>query len=370
MKFSIYQSDLAAALSIVARAVPSRATLPVLGNVFLKVDMDNMLTVCGTNLELGIKTRVPCGVSMAGETTLPAKTLAELVGTFPKEIIDLELDERTETMKLNCGKSKSTLKGVPGSEFPPMPDVEFGNGAVEFPAADLRRIIQQVVFTASTDEARPVLTGVLVELNGNIATFASADGFRLSRREYTLSKDVKQPASIIIPAKALSEVAKAASDGTVKMFIRDGRGQVVFQCGNTEITSQLIDGNFPDFKQVIPSKSSTRVTVDTTAFVKACKQAEIFARESNNIAKLNLDGVLDLLTISATSEETGQSQTSINCDVYGEMTIAFNIKFLREALEVFSTAQVVLELNNPQSPGVLVSPDSRDFVHVIMPMHL
>ena len=151
MKFSIYQQDLAAALSTVARAVPSRSSLPVLGNVFLKVDMDNMLTLAATNLELGIKTRVPCGVSMAGETTLPAKTLMELVGTFPKEIVDLELDPRNETMRLNCGKSKSFLKGVPGSEFPPMPDVEMGNAAVEFPAADIRRIIHQVVFTASTD---------------------------------------------------------------------------------------------------------------------------------------------------------------------------------------------------------------------------
>lgn len=381
MKFSIFQSDLAAALSTVSRAVPSRATLPVLSNVFLKAGMDNTLTVCGTNLELGIKTRVSCGVEMAGETTLPAKTLAELVGTFPKEIIDLELDPRTETMRLTCGKSKSTLKGVPGSEFPPMPDVEFGNGAVEFPAADLRRIIQQVVFTASTDEARPVLTGVLVELNGNTATFASADGFRLSRREYRLSKDVKQPNSIIVPAKSLSEVAKAAGE-TVRMAI-NVFGKVTFQCGDTEITSQLIDGNFPDFRQVIPAKSSTRVAVETSAFIKACKQAEIFARESNNIAKFEIayieakdeenGGLIaqDKLFVSALSEETGQNETVLDVRAHGfGMLIAFNIKFLREALEVFTTPKVVLELNNPQSPGVLVEPESRDFVHVIMPMYI
>lgn len=377
MKFSIYQQDLQAALSTVARAVPSRSSLPVLGNVFLKVDMDNMLTLAATNLELGIKTRVQCGVSMAGETTLPAKTLMELVGTFPREIVDLELDTRSETMRLNCGKSKSTLKGVPGTEFPPMPDVEFGNTAIEFPAADLRQIIGQVVFTASTDEARPVLTGVLVELNGNTATFASADGFRLSMRKYTLSKDVVSPASVIIPAKALTEVAKAASDGVVKMFLREGRGQVIFQAKETEITSQLIDGNFPDFRQVIPQKAGTKVTVDTTVFVKACKQAEIFARESNNIAKLDIGFTSDFtnpqdtMSVSALSEETGQNETRIDIEASGRgMVIAFNIKFLREALEVFSTAQVVLELNNPQSPGVLVAPDSRDFVHVIMPMHI
>jgi len=381
MKFSIYQQDLQAALSTVARAVPSRSSLPVLGNVYLKVDMDNMLTLAATNLELGIKTRVPCGVSMAGETTLPAKTLMELVGTFPREIVDLELDTRSETMRLNCGKSKSTLKGVPGSEFPPMPDVEFGN-TIEFPASDLRQIIGQVVFTASTDEARPVLTGVLVELNGNTATFASADGFRLSMRKYTLSKDV-HPISLIIPAKALTEVAKAASEGTVRMALREIGGQVVFQCGQTEITSQLIDGNFPDFRQVIPAKSSTRVTVDTTAFAKACKQAEIFARESNNIGKFEIGfvsendeengGLLakDKLSVSALSEETGQNETVLDVKAHGVgMLIVFNIQFLRQALEVFSTPQVVLELNNPQSSGVLVAPDSRDFVHVIMPMHI
>lgn len=367
MQITILQDTLQTALTTATRAVPARSTLPVLSNVYLKATMDGRLQLSATNLEMGITTWTGAKVTRAGETTIPAKTFAELVATFPRDVITLDLDERTETLSLNCGGSKAKIKGVPGSEFPPMPETEM-DGALEFDGATFRDVVRQTVFSASTDEARPVLTGVQIELSGITGTLASADGFRLSTRTVELSKSVN-PARFIVPAKALAEVAKVTGN-TVQMLFRDGRGQVVFRVGNTEITSQLIDGNFPDFRQVIPAKSEMLVTVETAALLKACKQAEIFARESNNIAKLDLDGELDTLTVIAESDETGRSEAKINTEIYGKMLIAFNIAFLRQALEVVKTPRVVLGLNNPSSPGVIREDGNTTFTHVIMPMHI
>lgn len=366
MQITILQDTLQAALSTVARAVPARSTLPVLSNVYLKATMDGRLQLSATNLEMGITTWTGAKVTRAGETTIPAKTLAELVATFPRDVITLDLDERTETLSLNCGGSKAKIKGVPGVEFPPMPETEM-DGALEFDGATFRDVVRQTVFSASTDEARPVLTGVQIELSGITGTLASADGFRLSTRTVELSKSVN-PARFIVPAKALAEVAKVTG-GIVQMLYWPGNRQVVFRVGNTEITSQLIDGSFPDFRQVIPAKSETLVTVETAALLKACKQAEIFARESNNIAKFDIQP--ESVCVSSASEETGQNETIVPAEVsVPGMLIAFNIAFLRQALEVVKTSRVVLGLNNPSSPGVIWEDGNTTFTHVIMPMHI
>lgn len=368
MQLTILQDNLQTALTTAARAVPARSTLPVLSNVYLKATMDGRLQLSATNLEMGITTWTGAKVTRAGETTIPAKTLAELVATFPRDVITLDLDERIETLALNCGGSKAKIKGVPGVEFPPMSETEM-DGALEFDGAMFRDVVRQTVFSASADEARPVLTGVQIELSGITGTFASADGFRLSTRTVELSKSVN-PARFIVPAKALAEVAKVTGN-TVQMLFRDGRGQVVFRAGNTEVTSQLIDGNFPDFRQVIPTEFETRLTVETAALLKACKQAEIFARESNYIAKLKIDGILNHLTVTAASEETGQNETIVPAEMDGgAMLIAFNIAFLRQALEVVKTPRVVLGLNNLSSPGVIWENGNTTFTHVIMPMHI
>ena len=209
-----------------------------------------------------------------------------------------------------------------------------------------------MAFAASTDEARPVLMGVLVTVDKDIITLAAADGFRLSVRKANLSGTLQQPLTAIIPARALSELARVSSDGeeSIYMVLPKGRGQVIFRVKDVEVVSQLIDGTFPDFQQIIPRSYKSRTLVSTASMLKACKQAEIFAREGSNVARLDIksaqsDMQPSEVEISATSEETGKNETIVEATVDGGgVLIAFNVKFLREALEVIKTPNVAIEM--------------------------
>lgn len=375
MKVTVLQENLAQGINIVSRAVSPRSTLPVLANVLAATD-DGRLRLSATNLELGITCWIGAKIEREGSTTIPARTFSDLVSTLPKDRVEMDLTERTQSLHVKCGTSNTDIKCIDAQEFPPMPALDANDG-IQMNVADLKEMIQQVVFSASTDEARPVLTGVQVDVTGNRITLASADGFRLSVRSAELSSAVTTPLSVIIPARALSELARVATDNNqvVTMLFPPGRGQVVFRMKDVEVVSQLIDGNFPDFRQVIPRNYETRSVMSTDAFLKACKQAEIFARESSHIARVNVTPGSDLqpgtVQIYAQSEETGQNETVVDATIEGpSLLIAFNVKFLRDVLEVIKTPNVALETSTSASPGVVRPLGETDFLHVIMPMHI
>jgi DNA polymerase-3 subunit beta len=291
--------------------------------------------------------------------------------------VNLKLDVKTQTLNVRGGTSTNDIKCIDAQEFPPLPVANL-DGAVQINAGDFREMIHQVAFAASTDEARPVLMGVLVQVEKDKLTMAAADGFRLSVRKAILSAPVSAPVSAIVPAQALRELARVAGDGEepVYMVLPKGRGQVVFRVKDVEVVSQLIDGTFPDFQQIIPRSYKSRTLVSTASLLKACKQAEIFAREGSNVARFNIKSSQGELQpseveISATSEETGKNETIVEATVDGGgLLIAFNVKFLREALEVIRTPNVALETSAPNAPGVVKPVGEDDFLHVIMPMHL
>jgi DNA polymerase-3 subunit beta len=220
--------------------------------------------------------------------------------------------------------------------------------------------------------------GVLLTVEKDTITMAAADGFRLSVRKSTLSAPVPSPVSAIIPARALSELARIASDGEtmISMVLPKGRGQVVFRVKDAELVSQLIDGTFPDYQQIIPRSHKSRTLVSTAALLKACKQAEIFAREGSNVARINIKASTGDLTpsemeISAVSEETGSNETIVEATVDGiGLLVAFNVKYMREVLEVIKTPNVALETSAANAPGVIRPVGDDSFIHVIMPMHL
>ncbi len=376
MKVTVLQENLAHGLGIVSRAVSPRSTLPVLSNILVASD-EGRLRLSATNLELGITCWITARIEQEGSTTVPARTFSDLVNTLPGDQVLLSLDTKTQTLNVRGGTSTNDIKCIDAQEFPPLPvpDLE---GAVQLNVADFREMIQQVAFAASTDEARPVLMGVLVQVEKDKLTMAAADGFRLSVRKATLSSPAAAPLTAIIPAKALTELARVASDGeeTIYMILPKGRGQVVFRVKDVEVVSQLIDGTFPDYQQIIPRKYTSRTLVSTASLVKACKQAEIFAREGSNVARLNIKSANGELQpseveISATSEETGKNETIVEATVDGSgVLIAFNVKFLREALEVIKTPNVALETSAANAPGVVRPVGDEQFLHVIMPMHL
>jgi DNA polymerase-3 subunit beta len=375
MKVTVLQESLAHGLSLVSRAVSPRSTLPVLSNVLVATD-EGRLRLSATNLELGITCWIGAKIEEEGSTTVPARTFVDLVGTLPQEQVSLSLASATQTLNVRCGASNTDIKCIDAQEFPPLPvpDME---GAIVLNVADFKEMISQVIFAASTDEARPVLMGVLVTVEKDTITMAAADGFRLSVRKGILSQPAAESISVIIPARALGELARVAADGneTISMVLPKGRGQVVFRLKDVELVSQLIDGTFPDYQQIIPRSYKSRTILSTPALLKACKQAEIFAREGSNVARLDIKTAGDLepgsVEISAQSEETGSNETVVAATIDGiGLLIAFNVKYMREVLEVVKSPNVALETSAANAPGCIRPVGDDNFLHVIMPMHL
>jgi DNA polymerase III subunit beta len=376
MKVTVLQENLARGLGTVSKAVSPRSTLPVLANILIATD-EGRLRLSATNLEMGITCWIPARIDEEGSTTVPARTFSDLVSTLPVDQVLLKLDPSTQTLNVRGGTSTNDIKCIDSQEFPPMPVPDF-EGAVQINVGDFREMIHQVAFAASSDEARPVLMGVLVQVDKDKLIMAAADGFRLSVRKAVLSTAAPTPVSAIVPAQALKELARVASDGEepIYMVLPKGRGQVVFRVKDVEVVSQLIDGTFPDYQQIIPRSYKSRTLVSTSSLLKACKQAEIFAREGSNVARFNIKTAQGEMQpseveISATSEETGKNETIVEATVDGSgLLIAFNVKFLREALEVIRTPNVALETSAPNAPGVVKPVGDDQFLHVIMPMHL
>src|SRR5258706_209488 len=376
MKVTVLQENLARGLSTVSRAVSPRSTLPVLSNILIATD-EGRLRLSATNLELGITCWIAARIDEEGSTTVPARTFADLVNALPNDQVQLTLNLKSQSLHVKGGTSNNDIKCIDAQEFPPLPVPEM-DGAIQLNVADFKEMIQQVAFSASTDEARPVLMGVLMNVEKDKVIMAAADGFRLSVRKAVLSNPAQHPINVIIPARALNELARVATDSEapIYMAVPKNPSQVLFRVKDVEVVSQLIDGTFPDYQQIIPRNYKSRTLVSTASLLKACKQAEIFAREGSNVARLDIKqskGEMQPseVEISATSEETGKNETIGEATVDGGSgLIAFNVQFLREALEVIRTPNVALETSAANAPGVVKPVGDENFLHVIMPMHL
>ena len=374
MKLTITQAQLAYGLGIVSRAVSPRSTLPVLNNILIATD-EGRLRLSATNLELGITCWIGAEIEEEGSITIPARIFSDLVNALPSGKVNLSLTTRTQTLNIHCGTSNFDIKGIDAQEFPPIPSPDLSTG-VELNVADFKEMIHQVGFAASSEEARPVLQGVLMEINDNGISLAATDGFRISVRTAELSTSQDTPVKVIIPARSLSELARIATDGneTVTMIVPPDRGQAIFHMKDAELVTQLIEGNFPDYRAIIPRSFKTRTVISTNEFLKACRQAEIIAREGNYVIRLSLqpqDGAPGTIEFSTQSEEMGSGEVVVDANIEGpELLIAFNVRFLSEVLGVIGTPNTILETNANNTPGLLSPVGNDTFRHVIMPMHL
>lgn len=376
MKAIVQQQKLSHGVNMVARAVSPRSSLPVLSNILVKTD-EGRLRLSATNLELGITTWIGAKVKDEGAITVPARTFTDLISNLPNEDVTLTLDPQTRTLNVRCGTSTTDIKGIDAEEFPPIPEPDLSSG-IPLNVENFKEMIQQVAFAASTDEARPVLTGVHLTSDGDRINMAATDGFRISIRSAILTEPPQRKLDAIIPARAMSELARLATDGneTMLMAFPSERGQVIFHLRDIELVSQLIDGNFPDYKAIIPQTFKTRTVLSTAGLLKACKQAEIIAREGTNVARLDIQPEQEgqksaSLEITAISEQTGSSEITVDASVDGNpLLVAFNVRFLREVLEVIKTANVLLETNAANTPGLIRPVGDEYFKHIIMPMHI
>jgi DNA polymerase-3 subunit beta len=373
MKLSCLQENLNRGLGTVGRAVATRTTLPITNNVLLATD-EGRLKLVATNLEMAISCWIGAKIEEEGAITVPARLLTEFVSSLPSDTIDVALSPQTKTLGLKCARFEARISGVDAKDFPPIPSVDEGiTTKVEVEA--LRQGINQVVFAAATEESRPVLTGVCAQFSGDSLTLAAADGFRLAVYKLPIAAPVSQETEVIIPGRTLAELNRLIADQeeSVDITLNPNKSQVLFRLKNVELISQLIQGTFPNYSQLIPQSSNTKVIVSVADFLRATKTASIFARDGSGIVRLMITPGGEVspgkLSVSARSEEIGDDVGEIDATVEGEESkIAFNGKYLTDVLSVLSEAQVALETTNPSSPGLIRPVGTDNYTHVVMPM--
>ena len=375
MKVSCLQENLQRALAQVSRAVASKTALPVLSNVLLATD-EGRLRIAATNLEIGITTWIGASIDEEGKVTVDARLLNEFVNTLPNAPVQLSTEPARMTLWVQSGRDKAGINGMDAEDFPVIPRLDGDAFVAEVDPQTLREMIAQVEFAAATDESRPVLAGVLARFEGQTMVLAAADGFRLAVREGVLSSPVPDRLDVIVPGRALRELARIIGDQTepVRLAITASRSQLLVRVGETEFLSRLIEGTFPDFRQIIPRDFNTRLEMSRDAFQNAVRRASYFARDNNDVVRLTIhpgeeEFMPGSVEVSATAAERGSSQSFVDASVTGpETQIAFNARYLSDVLGVLKNGKVMIGMNGANQAGVVRSAEAEDYTHVIMPM--
>ncbi len=372
MKVTCLQENLARGLGIVGRAVALRSTLPITSHVLISTE-HGRIKLAATNLDIALSCWIGGQIDEEGSVTVPARLLTDFVNSLPAEKIAMTLAPRSRQVKLVCARNEATIGGMDADDFPPIPSVE--GDSLEIDARTLREAISQVVFSAATDDSRPVLTGVDLVVEGNKLTLVASDGFRLAVRHLDLKKKVSERQEVIVPSKALAELNRLLQDqeDPVQMTFNAAKTQVLFRLKDVEMVAQLIQGTFPDYSRLIPKEWGSRAVVEVRDFLQETKIASIFARDGSGIVRVTFeagaDGQPGEMTIVARAEEVGDNSGKLDAAVEGEPSkIAFNGKYLQEVLAVLDGGRVALETTGPSQPGVIRPIDNDNYVHVVMPM--
>jgi DNA polymerase III subunit beta len=373
MKLSCLQENLNRGLNIVGRAVATRTTLPITSNVLLATD-ESRLKLVATNLEMAVSCWIGAKVEEEGAITVPARLLTEFVSSLSNDKVDINLAQNTRTLEVKCARFEARISGVDAKDFPPIPEVD-KTISTKVEVEVLRQGISHVVFAAATEESRPVLTGVDVQLEGTTMTLAAADGFRLAVYNLPILEAVSQKTEVIIPARTMAELNRMMTDQEepIEVAVNPAKSQALFRLKDVEMVTQLVQGTFPKYSQLIPQSHTTRAKVDVGEFLRATRTASIFARDGSGIVRLVVTpgdkSSPGKLIVSARSEEIGEDVGDIDATVEGtEAKIAFNGKYLIDVLSVLREAQAGLETTSPSSPGLIRPVDNDRYVHVVMPM--
>jgi DNA polymerase-3 subunit beta len=371
MKISCLQENLAKGLAIVGRAVAARSTLPQASHVLLASD-EGRLKLVATNLEIAITAWIGAQVEEEGAITVPARLLTDFVTSLPNERIDLAVSGRSRQLSLTCARNEASVAGMDAADFPPVPAVDSG-ARLKLDAKALRTAVQHVEFAAAADDTRPVLTGIHTVLEEGNMTLAAADGFRLAVYSLPLEQGVSEKVEVIVPARAMRELERllAEEEEPPEIAFNEARSQVLFRLKTVEMVATLVQGTFPNYEQLIPSSYTTRATIDMRQFLQETRIAAIFARDGSGIVRLQLEpgeGEGKMI-VSARAEEIGEHRGELDVKIEGEESkIAFNSKYLQDALQVLDCSQVALETSSPSSPGVIRPIGEDNYVHVVMPM--
>ncbi|MFW6110152.1 MAG: DNA polymerase III subunit beta [Patescibacteria group bacterium] len=368
MKLTVLQENLAEALSTVTRVVSSTGSLPVLSNVLLEAS-EGRLKLAATDLETGVVSWVGAQVEEEGSITVPAKVFSRLVSNLSPGEISLELEK--QILKLTAEDVESEFNGLSADEFPNLPELEEEN-AFELSGDILSAGLDQVIFAAATDEGRPVLTGVLFCGSGDELTLVGVDGFRLAEKKLDLEQEIPD-LDVIVPARTLRELALLIGkiEEPVKVSQAEEDNQLVFQVEDVCFSSRLLEGEFPDYQEIIPDEYATRFVFSREEFLNSVSLSSIFSQVAANIVRLELSPDEDQTKILANTQEIGSSTVDLAGDGEGEeVKIAFNAKYLSDCLSALSCEEVSFEAAGSLKPAIIRPLDSDDYLHVVMPVRV
>lgn len=363
MKFSVSKEKLLAGLQTVQNVVSTRTTLPILSNVLLQAEGDQ-LRLTTTDLDVGVSGGITAQIEKPGATTLPARRLANIVRELPAAEIVVEVDSKN-VASIRCGQSFFKILGLPEEEFPPLPK-QTNARTFTIGQGILRDALKKTSYAISTDETRYVLNGILFSFKENKLTLVATDGRRLALVDLEVEFPRSQEIDIIVPTKAVTELGRLLGDeGEVRLSVEDN--QVAFQIGDTLLASKLIEGNYPNYRQVIPAEAKERVTLERELFLNAVHRVALLSSEKSNSVKLVF--TKNNIEIAANTPDVGEARESLAVAYKGrEFSIAFNPEFLQAPLRVLTNDEVYLDMIDEMSPGVIKI--QSPFLYVLMPMRI
>lgn len=358
------------AVNITTRFASTKAQLPILGNILLSTKKSKIF-LSSTNLEISASVQIGAKVDEEGEISIPAKVITDLISNLPKETISLESEK--EQLKVVTSGFSSTILGMNSTDFPKVPNSLNDKNTIVFLKKDLTDSLNKVSFSTSTDETRPILTGVLFILSGDSLSLVATDGFRLSKKAIQLKEYKGEKKSVVIPKGILGEIGRGVFEGDEILFdLEENEKQVVFGLENTVLTSRLLEGEYPDFEKIIPKGSNVKITLDKEEFLRAVKLASIFARESANVVKIKL--LKDSIKVFAESGAAGSQETKVDARVEKEgseeFEIAFNFRYLEDFLHSVTGEEIKMEFINSTSAGVFKDTSDSNYLHLIMPVKI
>lgn len=366
MEIKILQEKLAKALNNVSRvAGGARATLPILNNVLIRVD-DGKVSLTTTNLDMAVVSYLPSSQSKNGVITVPAKLMAEFTSNLPRGEV-VEISTSGEKVTIKAGGYTSTINGAPADDFPELPEIDeskvvkFQMGVEEFKDG-----LSQVMIAASNDTTRPALTGVYFNTFEGGLYLAATDGYRLAERKFI--DKVESEVMAIVPASSLQEVLRSLSDDLSEIEIWFDETQVRFRLGEIEITSKLIDGSFPDYRQLIPKQTEISVNLKRDELVRITKLAALFAKEVGGSIVCETNVEKKAFMVASVANELGENSSEIQTEVETDGKVTLNSRFVLDALNVLGGSEVAFGFSNKLDPVVLKNKKDEKYIHIIMPL--
>lgn len=363
MRLKVTQENLNKAMAVVSRVAVNRSTLPILSNILIRAEK-NKLSLAATNLEIAVTVSLPGKVEQEGSITVPARLMHDFISSLPDATIDLSLEK--SSLHIKTDKYNSTINGVSSEEFPSLPDIQ-SKELYKINTKVLKKSLQQTILAASNNEARQVLTGINIHTHDKKLYFAATDSYRLAEKSVM---KLEQDVSLIVPATALQEVLRSLDDAAEDVEFSYDEGQILFKVGDVQIVSRLIEGNYPNYRELIPKDSDITFTVSRDDFINITKVSSLFARESAGSITLHVDDESQEISIRSIASQVGENTSTASATVSGSGEVTLNSRYLLEALNAFDSQKVTFSFSGKINPCIIRADDTKqdDYLHIVMPL--